>query len=750
MHHPRECSFYRLAVKKILMNDPFDDLRLLFAYEKNGSSPNITLPHSPSLETALSQFPLQARQFISLKHLPLKHLPLKRLPLHRLRLPSRLLPELPTDIDFLTRHGVPAGILHGAAHHARLLNISASEAMLATGRINETAYYHALSRELGLPVLPRRAQAADTVLFPYSIHEGVAPLADNPWNISHAICPRGLMIHRLLVHRERLRNMRLAIAAPSAFRRLVMSACDDDIAHKAANGLADRLPAFSVRAGPSHRQWGALVLLATLFCTAFGYAPQTTMIASMLGAAVIFFAMAVLRIICCMESLTHPGPDQLPTKVLSDKELPVYTVIVALYREKRVLRQLIAALMALDYPAAKLDIILMLEEDDFETIGALQALSLPTRFQTVIAPPGGPRTKPRALNMALALARGELTVVYDAEDIPDAAQLRDAATLFSENPTVACLQARLVIDNARDGLLPSLFAAEYAGLFDALNPGLIGCNLPLLLGGSSNHFRTQALLNLGGWDAWNVTEDADIALRMARRGWQVADLPSATHEEAPITLGAWYRQRTRWMKGWMQVCITHSRHPLKVLQELGFLRTLSAGTLTFGTLISALGMPFYIPLSIYLLLQGFTTPMTWVQAGILGFSLTVFTSGLVASLLPPTIGLLRRGRKKLLFIVPLLPFYAVLLSAAAWSGLIELIWHPTRWNKTAHGLSRRRKLHKPPNASLPAQTRRSFPQNRPSVTRRKENSFFVTPKDGAVFQEAHNRAIPTPHRFIRQ
>jgi cellulose synthase/poly-beta-1,6-N-acetylglucosamine synthase-like glycosyltransferase len=308
-------------------------------------------------------------------------------------------------------------------------------------------------------------------------------------------------------------------------------------------------------------------------------------------------------------------------------------------------------------------------------------------MHVIVAPPGEPRTKPRALNVALPLARGAYTVVYDAEDQPDPQQLRRAVSLFRDLPEhVACLQARLAIREPHNWLT-RLFAIEYAALFDVINPGLIASGVPLPLGGTSNHFRTAALRDLVGWDAWNVTEDADLGIRLARLGYAVHDLPSSTYEEAPPTLGVWLRQRARWMKGFMQTCITHMRRPATVLAQLGPSGLFGALTMTYGTVISALGYPFFTAAFLVGLWDGsllqLDTPLhlAWSTT-----SCVLFGAGLAAMILPAVVGIARRRWWWLLAYVPLLPLYYVLISAAAWRGLGELVFKTYHWNKTEHGL----------------------------------------------------------------
>ena len=165
--------------------------------------------------------------------------------------------------------------------------------------------------------------------------------------------------------------------------------------------------------------------------------------------------------------------------------------MVALYREASVVEDLVKAIDAFDYPKGKLDIKLVVEQRDVETLGRIVELRLPARYEVVVAPVGKPQTKPRALNIALSSARGDLIVVYDAEDIPAPDQLRLAASRFAADKDLDCLQARLAIRNHGESWLSKLFAIEYAILFDVINPGLCALNLPIPLGGSSNHFRVR-------------------------------------------------------------------------------------------------------------------------------------------------------------------------------------------------------------------------------------------------------------------
>ena len=323
-------------------------------------------------------------------------------------------------------------------------------------------------------------------------------------------------------------------------------------------------------------------------------------------------------------------------------------------------------------------------------LAAVAEVALPPFFQVLVAPAGFPRTKPRALNVALPLARGAFTVIYDAEDVPQPDQLRLSVAEFARQPPdVACLQARLSIDNTGDSWLSKMFTIEYAGLFDVLNPGLARMDCPLPLGGTSNHFRTRVLQGLGGWDAFNVTEDADLGIRMALKGWRVADLPSTTTEEAPARLEPWMNQRVRWMKGFVQVCITHSRHPVRAARALGPVRFLGAVTMTAGTVLSALSFPVLTALSLYGLFDGsLLVVRSWGEALSSSVALVLFGAGLAAMIGPGFAGVTRRGWRELRPWALLLPAYYLLVSAAAWRALYELALAPLRWNKTEHGMAK--------------------------------------------------------------
>ena len=320
----------------------------------------------------------------------------------------------------------------------------------------------------------------------------------------------------------------------------------------------------------------------------------------------------------------------------------------------------------------------------------LVELRLPARYEIIVAPPGPPQTKPRALNIALSSALGELIVVYDAEDAPSTDQLRLAAARFAAEKDLDCLQARLAIRNRDNSWLSHLFAIEYAVLFDFINPGLCALDLPIALGGSSNHFRIRSLVDVGAWDEWNVTEDADLGIRLARFGYQVRALDSDTSEEARCELGNWFRQRVRWQKGWMQTLIVHSRQPNLFRRDLGPQRAVAATTLIGGAIVGGLFWPAFALTTIWRALtagQGELMPSRELTDV---FTYILALSGIWAMLLPAFVAARLRGLRLTLSALALMPAYYLLLTAATWTAMVHLAVWPYYWGKTDHGRSRPR------------------------------------------------------------
>lgn len=568
-------------------------------------------------------------------------------------------------------------ILREAAARAQREGVAPEQILLNEGVVSEDGYYAALADWLGLPFQAEAFEAAPDVRYPESILAGLAPDADGRW----IAAPAGERIAAAAAFRRRS-NLHLTIVTPTGLRRAVERARARDAAAAASSRLAALDGQATSRCGAGRVQALCLAGAAGLFVCALAPIHVGQLVAGLAASALAAGSVA-LRLAATSASL---WPARAPEPI-ADADLPVYTVVVALYREAGVARALIDALDRLAYPAAKLDIKLVIEDDDADTRAALEQLALPARYQILVAPPGAPRTKPRALNVGLTQARGDLLAIFDAEDEPEADQLRKAAAGFAAaGPNVACLQARLAIDNAADGWLARLFAIEYAALFAVVNPGLSKLAAPVALGGTSNHFRVDALRDVGGWDAWNVTEDIDLGYRLARHGYRVGALDSTTHEEAPARLLAWMRQRRRWFKGWMQTLVTHTRAPARLVREAGAVQAVSALLLVAGALIGPMfGPAFAVAWIAGAAPAGGLASVMWVGVAL---------AGCAAALIPAAIGLARMRTLELAPWLLLLPAYWLLLSVAAWWALADLLRDPFYWAKTDHGLARtsRRRL----------------------------------------------------------
>lgn len=373
---------------------------------------------------------------------------------------------------------------------------------------------------------------------------------------------------------------------------------------------------------------------------------------------------------------------------LKDRELPVYTVLAPLYREADAVAGLVRALGRLDYPPDLLDIKLIVRIDDEETLAALSALELAPQFELLLLPEGRPQTKPRACNFALRRARGELVVVFDAEDRPEPDQLRKAAAaLRAAAGDVACLQARLDFWNPATNATTRHATCEYSVKWAMFRPGLERLRAPIPLGGTSNHFPVGLLRELGAWDEFNVTEDIDLGTRLARLGWRTRMLDSTTYEEANSRVGNWVRQRSRWIKGWLQTWPVHMRHPLLLTRELG-----ARSSLHFHlTVLAGILPPLFSPIGwslalVWALHAGGLIPAPLLPSWLLSFAAASLLYSTATGVLKAAVGLRRSGYRRLLNAPLVMPLFDLLEGLAAWKALWQLVTRPHYWEKTRHGL----------------------------------------------------------------
>jgi cellulose synthase/poly-beta-1,6-N-acetylglucosamine synthase-like glycosyltransferase len=435
-------------------------------------------------------------------------------------------------------------------------------------------------------------------------------------------------------------------------------------------GLAESRPELSARNVITSNQARIFVSLAVIAAGAFLAAPVEAFHVVVGAMAIGFVFSLILR---CVLALVGKPP---AAALQSDDNLPTYSILIPVYREAGMIPQMARSIASLDYPAEKLDVSLVVEEDDAETREAVRAAGL----RAIVVPPCVPRTKPKACNFALQMARGEFIVVYDAEDRPEPDQLRKAVAAFRSHPEISCFQARLAIDRAT-GWLAHMFAVDYDLWFRMLLPGLARLGGPIPLGGTSNHFRTASLVDAGAWDPFNVTEDADLGVRLARLGQGVAILDSTTFEEAPTRFSIWLRQRTRWMKGYMQTVLVHSRDLAHLNREIGVGGLVLFGAFLGGAIWSSLVNPVMWLTCIAGLLQATVgTSDLGLLARISGGTL------LFANLLLAGLAILRSGRRPAVTALVLTyPAYWFLISAAGYRAAWQLLRDPFRWEKTPHG-----------------------------------------------------------------
>lgn len=358
---------------------------------------------------------------------------------------------------------------------------------------------------------------------------------------------------------------------------------------------------------------------------------------------------------------------------------PIYTILVAMYKEADVVEQLANSLQKLEWPKDRLDIIFICEEDDFRTISKIEPICSANNYRLLIMEEGIVKTKPRALQAALEFAIGDFIVIYDAEDRPHPQQLKQAFKVFIESDeNLGVVQSMLIPTNHNESLISGLFCLDYAIWFQMILPFFAKMSGAIPLGGTSNHFRKSAIVNVGGWDPFNVTEDADLGIRLARNNYIAKIIPSPTFEEAPPKIGAWIRQRSRWIKGHIQTISVHAREPIKSLYQLGFWGSVSiVFSMVLGPIFASLRLPLMFILIFSFMMNGFN-----IGAYIALFSLSVeYIIGILA--------IMKDKRYSLALGLLFLPFYWLLQSIAFYRAAMQIFTCPHYWEKTMHGAGAR-------------------------------------------------------------
>ncbi|MBO6637018.1 MAG: glycosyltransferase [Roseitalea sp.] len=593
------------------------------------------------------------------------------------------------SVAFLAPIGFTVKLMRQAMMLAAKNGTVAATELLAHGAITQGTYYRALADDLDMAFVEPGDVATimngrDGSLDGVNVRARLiwCQLRDGRTLPVTAPDPRAIETLRSIQAKDG-GGQPIALTTPDTLRDLLTQKYWPLLLETAIRKLAYDAPAMSAHAGA--RFWQGVVSALLVLGVAVAFATRPGIASTVLHVAIstFFFSCVLLRVL----ALASLRPSVIASlKRMNPRTRPDYSVLVCLYKESAVIPDLIASLKKIDWPRSKLQILLICESDDEETIDALKHERLPPCFEIVRVPPAQPRTKPKALNYAMAFARGQFITLYDAEDRPHPGQLEEAwQTFLHSDDSVGCLQAPLIKANTGRNALTALFHMEYAGLFGGLMPWLVRAGSPIMLGGTSNHFRRHALERVGRWDPFNVTEDADLGMRLWRGGYRTAMITRPTLEDAPHTLQAWLPQRTRWFKGWMQTWIVHTREPARLYRNMHLRAFVITQLLLTGTCVSALLHPLVlangIALSFWLTVQSPDPPymslIAWIDWLMIGASYLAFAALCWLATQPDE-------RRRIGWRVLLIPIYWLAQSVAAWRALIHLFSRPFEWEKTPH------------------------------------------------------------------
>lgn len=582
--------------------------------------------------------------------------------------------------------------------------------LLAKGWVRAYDFYRTLSAQFELPFVDLLKSPPDESLFVMAELDQYAQSLYLPWKQENgklliAVAdPSETMLAQL---EDRYgKSVRFVITSKFDIIWSVQRVANARLTDKSVLELARLRPDQSARQVFTGHQIIVIGVLATLILTCLVLWPVVTLIA-LNGFLSVFFLLSfglrtVLTWVGSHRSIDLKVSDA-EVAALEDHDLPVYTILVPMYKEPDTLPILSSALRRMDYPLSKLDVKLVLEENDIETIQAAKDLGLEGIFEIIRVPHSQPKTKPKACNYALNFARGELLTIYDAEDKPEPDQLKKAVIAFRKAPdNVACIQARLNYFNSTENWLTRMFTLEYSLWFDFYLPALEALKIPIPLGGTSNHFKMDVLREANAWDPFNVTEDADLGVRLTQRGYRVGVANSTTFEEANSHVGNWIRQRSRWFKGYMQTYLVHMRKPVELYRSLGHTGFWGFQFFVGGNILTALSLPFMLVMFVYWLAtrwSGFDIIFPPVVLYISLFNL-IIGNGFFIYL--NMLGAFKRHNFHLMPYALTVPAYWLLMTVAAYKGLWQLIHNPFFWEKTTHGLSQFKHddldLHRQPQA----------------------------------------------------
>lgn len=509
--------------------------------------------------------------------------------------------------------------------------------------------------------------------------------------VATAIAPNATW-HDLITKQLDVTHIEWRSALPNEITGVLQHAFRDELLHESVYGLQERDPGGSAFQVITKGQKRLLYTLMAMLVALVALSPKLSLQAFIVGINGLLLFGILFKFIVSIVGARNEQLEIVTSEEvaqLDDSELPVYTVLVPAYRESNVVGLLVNNLKVLDWPAEKLQILLLLEEDDEETIAAANASNLPDTVSVLVVPDAKPKTKPKACNYGLQFARGDYIVIFDAEDKPDPDQLKKAFLAFRKGgPKMVCVQAALNYFNRTENFLTRMFTLEYSFWFDYMLPGLSKLGLPIPLGGTSNHFRTDMLRELGAWDPFNVTEDADLGIRASAKSHIVGVVNSTTYEEANKEAWNWIRQRSRWIKGYMQTTLVHTRRPRSLVKAAGWKQAFGFLLLIGGTPATFLAVP---PLFILSLIQLATiapgTEVTGLSSILLGMSLFNFLFGNAVMIYLNVLAVFKRRYYDLVLFALLNPLYWNFHVFASYKAGIQLITKPFYWEKTNHGLT---------------------------------------------------------------
>lgn len=607
-----------------------------------------------------------------------------------IHLPHRKLGEILLEAGDLSASNLNAALeLQGEAGGRRL-----GEILLEQGEVSETRLASALAQQHGVARVDLVARPPDVRLLDKLGAEACLRWGLVPWQSAGAAVvvvtsrPETFARNKPALERA-LGPVLMALAEPKAITQAIVAARASELSMAADTRTEIAESCRGLESGRLSR--GVLAGLAAILGLAVA-APVAAFTLLSLWAVVALSLITGLRTAAAVAEIF--ARIRLSRRFTTQRaEIvhgvgPVVSLLVPLLREVNLIDDLVNRLCALEYPTSALEICLIVEADDEAMINALALRDLPGHFQIVQVPRSRIKTKPRALNYALDFCRGTIVGVYDAEDAPEPDQICKVVRHFATAPPdVACLQGKLDFYNARQNWMSRCFAVDYATWFRVILPGLSRMGFAIPLGGTTLFFRRAALEDLGRWDAHNVTEDADLGIRLARRGYRAELIETTTREEATCHVRPWIRQRSRWLKGYALTYAVHMRRPRQLWQELGPKRFFGFQMLFLCTISLFLLAP--VLWSFWLLPFGIAHPLQSVlpTSVLLGVA-ALFVISEVLTITTEMIAVSTPRHRWLMPWVITLHFYFPLAAFAAWKGLFEIITKPFYWDKTTHGLAR--------------------------------------------------------------